>query len=353
MNNSQKSCARPGKARVCVIGAGVVGLATAVRILEESQRRNGVALEVTLVADKFSPHTTSDGSGGLWSPYNFGNTPPSLIRKWSSSTWGHLYQLAMTAGVAGTVGAQFVSGYHLFDTQIEEVLFKDQVLGFRYLTPQELAMFPSAKFKNAGGKTEFKTVEKLSQVADQYDVVVNCTGLRGGQLTADPHTLPIRGQLTRIRAPWIKHFYLFERKDKEPSYILPLGDDVLVGGMAQRNNWKEEVDRTDSQDLWSRAVAIYPFLQGAQTIGEWAGLRPGRSTVRLEKDQVRTKDGRTVPVVHNYGHGGCGVTLHWGVVHNYGHGGCGVTLHWGCAEEAAHLVLSSLPLPPPPLHSKM
>jgi D-amino-acid oxidase len=45
------------------------------------------------------------------------------------------------------------------------------------------------------------------------------------------------------------------------------------------------------------------------------GLRPGRASVRVEAESRR------------------GARL----VHDYGHGGSGVTLSWGCAREAAAL----------------
>lgn len=50
----------PGET-VCVLGAGVIGLTTALRIRQELPN-----VTVTLVAEDFGIHTTSHGSGGLW-----------------------------------------------------------------------------------------------------------------------------------------------------------------------------------------------------------------------------------------------------------------------------------------------
>ena len=44
---------------------------------------------------------------------------------------------------------------------------------------------------------------------------------------------------------------------------------------------------------------------------DWVGLRPYRNAVRLEKE-VMHFDNQSVNLVHNYGHGGSGVTTHWG-----------------------------------------
>ena len=49
-------------------------------------------------------------------------------------------------------------------------------------------------------------------------------------------------------------------------------------------------------------------------IRDWVGLRPGRPSVRLEAELIKCKEARRglLPVVHNYGHGGAGLTLAWG-----------------------------------------
>jgi D-amino-acid oxidase len=68
-------------------------------------------------------------------------------------------------------------------------------------------------------------------------------------------------------------------------------------------------------------AAVEPRLNGARVVGHQVGLRPFRPQVRLEAEA--TGDG---PLV----------------VHNYGHGGAGITLSWGCAREAAALAAPAL-----------
>ena len=63
------------KNKVCVIGAGIIGLPTAVHIIE------GIPdVEVTIISDKFSPETTGDGAAGWWEPYLPGDNPPERMK---------------------------------------------------------------------------------------------------------------------------------------------------------------------------------------------------------------------------------------------------------------------------------
>jgi D-amino-acid oxidase len=50
----------------------------------------------------------------------------------------------------------------------------------------------------------------------------------------------------------------------------------------------------------------------AKRITQWAGLRPYRNEVRVEREG--------------------------NIIHNYGHGGSGFTLAWGCANEVLRLI---------------
>jgi glycine/D-amino acid oxidase-like deaminating enzyme len=72
---------------------------------------------------------------------------------------------------------------------------------------------------------------------------------------------------------------------------------------------------------------LLPSLQQAQVLDHWVGLRPGRTRVRLALDQAPGAGGAAAPIIHNYGHGGSGLTL-----------------AWGCAGEAVQLARQALQL---------
>lgn len=64
-------------------------------------------------------------------------------------------------------------------------------------------------------------------------------------------------------------------------------------------------------------------FQNAEILINQVGLRPGRNKVRIEIEKIVLNEQKK--------------TIGW-IVHNYGHGGSGITLSKGCAVEAADLV---------------
>ncbi len=61
--------------KVCVVGAGVIGLSTALCIVEHIPD-----VEVTIIADRFSPDTTADGANDFWYPSLIGDTSVDLVK---------------------------------------------------------------------------------------------------------------------------------------------------------------------------------------------------------------------------------------------------------------------------------
>ncbi len=100
----------------------------------------------------------------------------------------------------------------------------------------------------------------------------------------------------------------------------PRSADVVLGGTFDEDEWDTTVDDEVSAAIVRRCVALVPELAGAPVLERLAGLRPARhGGARVEEDPVGLPVG--------------GARL----IHNYGHGGAGVTLSWGCADEVARL----------------
>ena len=80
-------------------------------------------------------------------------------------------------------------------------------------------------------------------------------------------------------------------------------------------------DRTPSTDtanaIVERCATVVPLLRDAEVLAHRVGLRPSRPEVRLDEQP---------------GHHGARI------IHNYGHGGAGVSLAWGCALDVLALL---------------
>jgi D-amino-acid oxidase len=166
----------------------------------------------------------------------------------------------------------------------------------------------------SGARLVRRSIADLDEVHGAADVVVNCTGLGAREVARDPEVFGVRGQVQVVDAPEVTTFLIDE---STLTYVIPRVSDVVLGGTAEENVDDTTVDPSISACIRKLCVRLMPQLAGAATVADRAGVRPCRATVRLEVEVVQ---------------GGARV------VHNYGHGGSGVTLSWGCAEEVARLV---------------
>lgn len=164
------------------------------------------------------------------------------------------------------------------------------------------------RFRKAGGQIEQRKVNSLQELSESYEIIVNCSGLGAKTLVGDSQVYPVRGQVLNVQAPWLQHFI---RDGDGKTYIYPGIHGVTIGGTRQEDDWRLEVDKQDTKSILERCSKLEPSVSKAAVLSEWVGLRPSRKNPRLEREVVLLQ-GRKVPVVHNYGHGGWGVTLGWG-----------------------------------------
>jgi len=309
---------------VTVIGCGVIGLTTGIRLLQSGHA-------VTIIARDLPPATTSNVAAAVWFPYRA--FPLDRVLEWSRTSLDVYY--AEAADPASDVRlATFID---LFDAPAPDPWWRGAVRRFWRPAPGELSEGYTdghaceapvieaprymgrlvARFTTLGGRIERLIVRELGELAGPGRVVVNCAGLGARELAADPTVFPIRGQIIRLEKPPGVDTVLFDEHGHEAlAYVIPRGGDVIAGGTAGIGEWSLEPDAPTAAGILARTTRLERRLAGAAVLEHLVGLRPGRPAVRLESETIG--GGR--------------------VIHNYGHGGAGFTLAWGCAEEVVGLV---------------
>ncbi|KAH8409923.1 hypothetical protein KR009_001260 [Drosophila setifemur] len=333
---------------IAVIGAGVNGVASAIKILEHHLKEDAkTSIRVTIISEDFTPNTTGDGSAGLWGPYLLGGTPQSKVYKWSKSMHQFLEKIWLSED-AGEAGVCLLPCTRLSTSTVDSVedFWRDIVYGAMGLTDHQLAAYNrgrTVKFtsglsfitytsepvkllpylmkrfiRNGGLIIRKKIVDLDAFIAEsEYDVIVNCSGLGSRQLLDDDQMYPVRGQVSRVKANWMFSAVLDESDDGH--YIIPNTESVVLGGTHQEGDYNTLVCGRDRQMIVDGTRSFVPGLEHSEKLFDWVGLRPGRGQLRLDAERRGQKL----------------------IIHNYGHGGSGVTLCWGCADDVLDLLLHS------------
>jgi hypothetical protein len=254
-----------GGERIAVLGAGVIGLTTAVLLKERGY-------DVALFAAAFPPNTTSDVAGGQWAPASVQHNNKTKAQFERILT--KAYQVHHSKGAAYGVSPR----PNYATTRLPS--FADVPTSI-VPPPEKLAHLPFARLRSPGykystllveppillprliadleqppkvPKTE-KTFASMTQVLSDPEltqrVIVNCTGLGAKILCGDKKVYPVKGQLVMLPAqPQLK--YLFA----SPGYLFPRQDAVVVGG-------SEETDFVDDKPDLKRCRIILNIVRRA------------------------------------------------------------------------------------------
>ena len=314
---------------VTVVGAGVVGLTSAIRLRE-------AGFDATIVAADLPTHTAASSvAGAIWYPY--GSSAESREAAWGRRSL-EVFTDAAEAGLPGVVLMDMVD---LLAEPGPDPWWADPDRGFRRCVPSDLRAgyvdgyvqetavidvvphlwYLAERFAELGGSVVHESVESLRDLIDQDRLVVNCSGVGAGVLADDGSVEPVQGQVVRVAGVRLDRVTMIHEGPLAYAYVMPHGDQAVLGGTRRHGEWDRTPDDAVTERLLEKAVLLEPSLVDAEVIGVKVGLRPGRDRVRLEHEPVTGTPG---------------------IVHNYGHNGNGWSLSWGCAETVVGLVTGAI-----------
>jgi len=312
---------------ILVIGCGVSGLTTGLCLLEAGHT-------VSIWAKELPPHTTSNVAAAIWYPYKA--YPIDRVTAWGKQA----LQKFKTLQIVKESGIFMTTILEVRPTPSCDPWWATAVEDFRHASREELPAgyrdgytfqtpvidtfvyldYLMRTFQALHGQIVQRTITSLAEAFAQRHIVVNCSGLGARELVGDHVLRPAKGQVVRIKPNGFRRVLVDGEGRNRLAYIVPRTHDIVLGGTDEEQNESTEVDPAVTQDILRRCAQLAPEFAAVtrdDIVNEVCGLRPVRSTVRVEAERI-TPDHL--------------------LVHNYGHGGAGITLSWGCAAEVVERV---------------
>lgn len=302
---------------VVVVGAGVIGLSSAIRLAEAGHR-------VRVLTDRAVEDTTSVAAGAMLGISGAGPDDPLTV--WTERSTPVFEELAEDPAT----GIHRRHGRIHVDVADELPPWARVLRDFRALGPDEtrgrVGMAVTLPFADMptylahladraarlGVDVEQRHVADLADLAEPGRVVVNAAGSGAGVLAGDPTVTGVRGVHVVLADAGIEEFSMEVVATPRWTNVFPHPGRVVVGGAALPPD-DETPDAQVAEEILARAIAVEPRLADVRVLGREVGWRPARPSPRVEVDDR-------------------------GVVHAYGHGGVGVTVSWGVADEVVGLV---------------
>ncbi|KIL55829.1 hypothetical protein M378DRAFT_173288 [Amanita muscaria Koide BX008] len=355
---------------VVVLGAGVIGLTTAIAIQEKGD------YNVTIVAEHLPSDPKSIKYTSHWAGAHhiYNDTDNQLQRELEQKTFERFWELSEPGTPTAGLFLRLPQIDHFVDPRADddliktlpdyEVLPKDRlepgaIAGATFTainidTPQYL-LYLLSRFRAAGGTVIRASIQSLHQLIQpetlvyplpgatalstsaevprpiKVDALIACVGIGARSLAGidDKDVYPIRGQTVILRAPWVRLGTTVCGAEGAFSYIIPRASgEVIVGGTREVDDWYPVPRPETKLKILEDGLALCPDLAPPEVravrkptiddvlplvVDEGCGLRPARKGgIRLEVEVFSRKPtGETLPVVYNYGHGGYGFQTSW------------------------------------------
>lgn len=299
--------------RVTVVGAGVIGLSTAI-----AAQRAGLRVEI--ISSEEPEETTSYVAAASFKPFDV--VDDDLTRNLAAKSWEEFAEIEADPDWTGC-GVRTHRHWEASTGPIErwysEIVGRGEHHegevpgGFRFGWTYRTFMIEMptylphlfTRFTNQGGKFVKRALRSLEEIDPRTtSVVVNCSGFGARRLVGDEDVVAIKGQVALI--PPINHMDYSVSGDG--FYCYPRSKDVILGGTEECDVETRSTDAAVIDLIVRGNTRTLGFRPPIDSVRSAAGIRPFRTSgVRIEAEQLGS-----LPVVHAYGHGGSGVTLSWG-----------------------------------------
>lgn len=363
------------KVKVCVLGAGVSGLSTASVLLDLDYEVHIISKEDPRTAI-LNPEFSSLFPAASIIPHSVNGHGLLELFESSKRQFKKLY-------TENYPGLEVTRHYELFSyekvapdytTEMDEFqpfqTFRDRfhpkrptheiVSGWRYKAYfTDWPIYFSSLIDEVTSQTngiEIRNLKREDLLDLPFDILINCTELGSIDLFNDHSKNMIhRGHLINIPgAPKLmdneghtisynyfpgKEIYQSENGNEQDIYCYSRQDGLVLGGSRQRGyldrfgNWEGEENLNPTLSIYDQEVPLQILELNREILGHtfnhdlpplsemrskmgYRYTRANERGLRLESEEINGKL----------------------VIHNYGHGGAGVTLSWGCAKKVAELL---------------